>query len=51
MRLTQRTLAGMVAASRENVNRALSRLTSRGDILQEAGYITIVRPAELRKRS
>jgi len=51
MRLTQRTLAGMVAASRENVNRALSRLISRGDILQEAGYITIVRPAELRKRS
>jgi CRP/FNR family transcriptional regulator/CRP/FNR family cyclic AMP-dependent transcriptional regulator len=51
MRLTQRTLAGMVAASRENVNRALSRLASRGDILQEAGYITIVRPAELRKRS
>ncbi|HYM50706.1 MAG TPA: Crp/Fnr family transcriptional regulator, partial [Candidatus Limnocylindrales bacterium] len=26
LRLTQRTLAGMVAASRENVNRALSRL-------------------------
>jgi len=51
MHLTQRTLAGMEAASRENVNRALSRLTSRGDIIQEAGYITIVRPAELRKRS
>jgi CRP/FNR family transcriptional regulator/CRP/FNR family cyclic AMP-dependent transcriptional regulator len=51
MRLTQRTLAGMVAASRENVNRALSRLAGRGDIIQEAGYITIVRPAELRKRS
>jgi CRP/FNR family transcriptional regulator/CRP/FNR family cyclic AMP-dependent transcriptional regulator len=51
MRLTQRTLAGMVAASRENVNRALSRLAGRGDIIQQAGYITIVRPAELRKRS
>jgi CRP/FNR family transcriptional regulator/CRP/FNR family cyclic AMP-dependent transcriptional regulator len=51
MRLTQRTLAGMVAASRENVNRALSRLAGRGDIIQEAGYITIVRPAELRKRT
>jgi len=51
MRLTQRTLAGMVAASRENVNRALSRLAGRGDIIQRAGYITIVRPAELRKRS
>ena len=51
VRLTQRTLAGMVAASRENVNRALSRLAGRGDIIQQAGYITIVRPAELRKRS
>ena len=51
MRLSQRTLAGMVAASRENVNRALSRLVARGDIVQRAGYITIVRPAELRKRA
>ncbi|TMG28260.1 MAG: Crp/Fnr family transcriptional regulator [Chloroflexi bacterium] len=51
MRLTQRTLAGMVAASRENVNRALSRLSARGDILQEGGYITILRPSELRKRA
>jgi CRP/FNR family transcriptional regulator, cyclic AMP receptor protein len=51
MRLTQRTLAGMVAASRENVNRALSRLAARGDIVQRAGYITLVRPAELRKRT
>src|SRR5437667_11144701 len=51
MRLTQRTLAGMVAASRENVNRALSRLSARGDIVQRAGYITLVRPAELRKRT
>ena len=51
MRLTQRTLAGMVAASRENVNRALSRLAARGDIVQRAGYITVIRPAELRKRA
>jgi CRP/FNR family cyclic AMP-dependent transcriptional regulator len=51
MRLTQKTLAGMVAASRENVNRALSRLAARGDIVQRAGYITVVRPAELRKRA
>jgi CRP/FNR family transcriptional regulator, cyclic AMP receptor protein len=50
LRLTQRTLAGMVAASRENVNRALSRLSARGDIVLESGHITIVRPAELRKR-
>ncbi len=50
MRLSQRTLAGMVAASRENVNRALQRFTGHGDIEQEGGMITIVRPAELRKR-
>ncbi len=37
MRLTQRILAGMVAASRENVNRALSRLSVQGDIIQQAG--------------
>jgi CRP/FNR family transcriptional regulator, cyclic AMP receptor protein len=51
MRLSQRTLASMVAASRENVNRALHRLTVQGDIRQEGGLITILRPAELRKRA
>lgn len=51
MRLSQRTLAGMVAASRENVNRALARFLAHGDIQHEGGYITIRRPAELRKRS
>jgi CRP/FNR family transcriptional regulator, cyclic AMP receptor protein len=51
MRLTQRTLAGMVAASRENVNRALSRFEEHGAIRQEGGYITIVRPQELRSRA
>ncbi len=50
MRLSQRTLAGMVAASRENVNRALARFRAHGDIRQEGGFITIARPAELRKR-
>jgi CRP/FNR family transcriptional regulator/CRP/FNR family cyclic AMP-dependent transcriptional regulator len=50
LRLPQRALAGAVGASRENVNRALSRFASRGDILQERGFITIVRPGELRKR-
>lgn len=49
MRLTQRTLAGMVASSRENVNRALARLVSRGYIDQENGFITVARPAELRR--
>jgi len=51
MRLSQRTLASMVAASRENVNRALHRLVVQGDIRQDAGLITILRPAELRKRA
>jgi CRP/FNR family transcriptional regulator/CRP/FNR family cyclic AMP-dependent transcriptional regulator len=51
MRLSQRTLAGMVAASRENVNRALARFLAHGDIQHEGGFITIRRPAELRKRS
>ena len=51
MRLSQRTLASMVAASRENVNRALHRLVVQGDIRQDAGLITILRPAELRKRT
>lgn len=51
MKLPQRTLAGMVGASRENVNRALGRFIARGDISQNGGYVTIVRPAELRKRS
>ena len=50
MRLSQRTLAGMVAASRENVNRALARFRAHGDIRQEGGFITIEHPAELRKR-
>ena len=51
MRLSQRTLASMVAASRENVNRALHRFAVRGDIKQDGGIITILRPTELRKRA
>jgi CRP/FNR family transcriptional regulator, cyclic AMP receptor protein len=51
MKLSQRTLAGMVGASRENVNRSLRRLIVGGAIAQDGGYITIVRPAELRKRA
>jgi CRP-like cAMP-binding protein len=51
VRLSQRTLASMVSASRENVNRALHRFTVRGDIKQDGGLITILRPEELRKRA
>ena len=51
LRLSQRTLAGMVAASRENVNRALSRLVAEGAIRQDNGWITVVRPEALRRRT
>ena len=51
VRLSQRTLASMVSASRENVNRALHRFTVHGDIKQDGGLITILRPDELRKRA
>jgi CRP/FNR family transcriptional regulator/CRP/FNR family cyclic AMP-dependent transcriptional regulator len=50
MKLSQRTLAGMVGASRENVNRSLRHFIVGGAIAQDGGYITIVKPAELRKR-
>jgi len=48
--LSQRMLAGMVGASRENVNRALHRFSSLGYIRNERGHITVLRPDELRKR-
>jgi CRP-like cAMP-binding protein len=51
MRLSQRTLAGLVVASRENVNRALNSFARRGYIKVEGGVITILKPAELRKVS
>jgi CRP-like cAMP-binding protein len=50
MRLSQRALAGMVGASRENVNRALSRFGAGGAIRQDGGVITILDPAALRRR-
>jgi CRP/FNR family transcriptional regulator, cyclic AMP receptor protein len=51
LRLSQRTLASMVSASRENVNRALQRFVTHGDIKQDGGLITILRPGELQKRA
>jgi CRP-like cAMP-binding protein len=51
VRVSQRTLAGMVAARRENVNRALSRFAANGDISMTAGYITVLDAAALRRRS
>jgi CRP/FNR family cyclic AMP-dependent transcriptional regulator len=49
--LSQRTLAGMVGASRENVNRALHRFVELGYISQARGTITVLKPTELRKRA
>lgn len=51
VRLSQETLAGLVGASRGNVNRALSRFVSLGYIKLERGRIGLLRPDELRRRS
>lgn len=48
LRMTQSTLAGLVAASRENVNRALSGFAAAGSIRQQDGHIVVVRAADLR---
>jgi CRP/FNR family cyclic AMP-dependent transcriptional regulator len=48
--LSQSTLAGLVGASRENVNRALSRFAALGYISLDRGRITLLRPEELRRR-
>ncbi len=50
LKLSQSTLAGLVGASRENVNRALSRFASLGYINLDRGRITLLRPDELRRR-
>jgi CRP/FNR family transcriptional regulator, cyclic AMP receptor protein len=51
IKLSQATLAGLVGASRENVNRALSRFVSLGYIKLDRGRIVVLRPEELRRRS
>jgi CRP/FNR family transcriptional regulator len=51
VRISQRTLAGMVAARRENVNRTLSRFAALGDISIARGYITVLDASALRRRS
>ncbi len=44
-------LAGMVGASRENVNRALRRLSDVGYIRQSGGSITVLDGDRLRRRA
>lgn len=48
--LKQRTLAGMVGASRENVNRALRRFAELGYIRQDGRTITVLNRDQLRRR-
>ncbi len=49
--LPQRTLAGMATASRENVNRALRRLTAAGAVRRERGYIVVTNRETLRRQT
>lgn len=49
--LSQRVLAGMVGASRENVNRALRRFSGLGYIRQSGGTITVLDRDRLRHRA
>jgi CRP/FNR family transcriptional regulator, cyclic AMP receptor protein len=48
--ISQATLAGLVGASRENVNRALSRFVDLGYIKVERGRIVVLHPDDLRRR-
>jgi CRP/FNR family transcriptional regulator len=51
MKLSQSLLANTVRASRENVNRALGRLTDAGIITQADGYIMVLDEAALAARA
>ena len=51
LKMSQRTLAGMVLASRESVNRALAGLIAEGAVSQESGTIVILNPDLLRRRA
>jgi CRP-like cAMP-binding protein len=47
IRISQTMLAAMAVGSRENVNRALARMTSEGLIAHDDGYITLLHPEKL----
>jgi len=51
LKMSQQTLAGLVLASRESVNRALATLIAEGAVSQESGTIVIRRPELLRRRA
>jgi CRP-like cAMP-binding protein len=48
--VSQRTLAGLVGASRENVNRALRTFTTLGAIRVDKGCIVVLKPDVLERR-
>jgi CRP-like cAMP-binding protein len=50
LELPQGRLAGMLGASRENVNRALVRLLDRGEVVRSGRRLTITDPDELLRR-
>jgi CRP/FNR family transcriptional regulator, cyclic AMP receptor protein len=49
LKLSQTTLAGMVAATRESMNRVLAAFVADGYIRQDGGHIMVVRPEGLRR--
>jgi CRP/FNR family transcriptional regulator len=48
MKLSQGTLAGLVGASRENVNRALAYFVTNGDVRHDDGFFTVLKAESLR---
>lgn len=48
-RISQETLAGMIGASRPKVNRALTELVADGHISLDAGWLTILDAARMRR--
>jgi CRP-like cAMP-binding protein len=48
LKLSQTTLAGLMASSRESVNRVLAALVASGHIRQDGGYIVLTRADDLR---
>jgi len=50
IRMSQTMLAAMAGGSRENVNRALARMTTDGLIAHEDGYFTLLQPERLETR-
>ena len=47
IRMSQTMLAAMALGSRENINRALARMTADGLISHDDGYITLLQPEKL----